>query len=100
MLTAYRERATDLSDEEFRRNAAEVLRATKFRSWRALEAGAKSCLVDEESGVVEFTPLRNGGTRGPKKGFQPFGATVVTSSTDAANEVMGRALMTALSSSL
>lgn len=98
MLGAHREHATPLSHEEFKNNAADFLRATKFRSWRALEASAKSCFIAEHDGAIVFTPLRNGGAKGSKKGFQP-GASDVSSPRDASNEALGRALMDALARS-
>jgi hypothetical protein len=50
------------------------LKAAGFRSWRSLEVGAKCCSVSQKpDGSIVIAILRNGGTRGDRKGFQPFG---------------------------
>ena len=98
MLGCYEE-VNDISDEDHHARGVVLLRAMKFRSWRSLEAGAKSCLIGEDQGALVFTPLRNGGTRGPRKGFQPFGAADISLPGDASNSAMGRALMDALARS-
>ena len=72
------------------------LKATGFRSWRRLESQAKSCWIEQEEAVV-FTPFRNGGTRGAKKGFQPFGANEIEVPSDGDDAALGRALVEALS---
>jgi hypothetical protein len=57
--------------KEFRR---EFLRASGFKSWKALEGiGVRSCWIEENDRSIVFTPLRNGGNKGNKAGFQPFG---------------------------
>lgn len=45
------------------RNAS-FLKAARVRSWRALQHESRSCWIVETDGVVAFTPLRNGGSKG------------------------------------
>ena len=72
------------------------LRAAGVRSWRQLEANAVACWIREENGTIRLTPLRNGGTRGDKKGFQPFDAADISVLTSASDEQLGAAVLAAL----
>jgi len=82
--------------KDWRQFRAEFLRATGFRSWRALEGKAKCCWISKESDVITFTPLRNGGAKGGQKGFQPFGAAPIHASFNTSAEELGAALLMAL----
>jgi len=95
MLTAYQVNTSTLFDWKAAR--AQFLQATGFRSWRALEGPAKMCWIEEIGDRIIFTPLRNGGTRGPKKGFQPFGAAEISVPARATDVELGKALLSALS---
>ena len=74
----------------------EFLKATGFRSWRQLEGPARSCWIREEAAGTVLTPLRNGGSRGDEKGFQPFGAEEIRCATGCGDEEIGAALLRAL----
>lgn len=75
------------------------LKAISARSWRAFESTAVHCWIAAADGTIQFTPLANGGTRGDRKGFQPFGAPEVTAPQDAPDAVIGQALLAALAAS-
>ncbi len=72
------------------------LKAAGARSWRRLESGAVHCWIEATKGTVRFTPLANGGTRGPRKGFQPFGAPELTAVEAEGDGVLGEALLRTL----
>jgi hypothetical protein len=96
-LSAFQADGEDPSDwNAFR---SEFLHATGFRSWKALEEGARSCWIEEEAAAIRLTPLKNGGSRGAQRGFQPFGVAPSTVSASAGDEEIGRALLEALSRS-
>jgi hypothetical protein len=78
---------------------SEFLQATGFRSWKALEESAKSCWIEEQAGRIELTPLKNGGSRGADKGFQPFGVPPSTMEASESDAEIGQALLDALSRS-
>ena len=75
----------------------QFLKAASVRSWRRLQLNAVACWIVASSGVVTFTPLRNGGTRSDTKGFQPFGAADIVIEESAADQKLGAALVNALS---
>lgn len=77
----------------------EFLKAAGVSSWRKLQLDAVSCWMAANDGLVVFTPLRNGGTRGDKKGFQPFGASDIVVAASATDEALGAALIDALGKS-
>ena len=94
VLEAYQEGVPHPGD--WREAAATMLEATGYRSWRALEGPARCCwIVETQTGFV-FTPLRNGGSRGDQKGFQPFGAEPIGAAIDATDEQLGETLKAAL----
>ena len=95
VLDAYVPNEPDPDDWKAAR--AEFLKATTFRSWKALEGGAKLCNVCEDRGRIVLTPTRNGGSRGDEKGFAPFSADPVSVPSDADEETVGRAVLEALS---
>lgn len=72
------------------------LKAAGFRSWKALEGSAKSCEVSIGTSDFQLLPLKNGGSSGPHKGFQPFGATPVLLPLTASDRELGRGLLEAL----
>src|SRR5258708_2533748 len=59
---------------DWNRHRADFLKAAGVRSWRKLEGLSRSCWIQQADHEITFTPLRNGGSHGAKKGFQPFGA--------------------------
>jgi hypothetical protein len=97
-LAAFRE-VPDPSPAERKVWAATFLKAAGVRSWRALEGGSRSCWIEERAGDLVFTPLRNGGSRGPTKGFQPFGVPPLVVDKALGPEAIGRGLWSALDSS-
>lgn len=73
------------------------LKATGLKSWKSLEGSpTRSCWVSEEDGKINFTPLKNGGNSGPKKGFKPFGREVLNVSSDDTDRELGAVLLGAL----
>ena len=92
VLDAYQAGLPHSSDEK-----AEFLKAAGYRSWNAIEAGARSCWINETETSLIFTPLRYGGTRGPNAGFQPFGPKPTTVSANVSDEALGNALLQILS---
>ena len=74
----------------------EFLKAAGFRSWRALEKDAVYCTFSDDGSSFRFEPLRNGGTRGDKKGFQPFGAAEVVLLSQVSAAELGTAALVAL----
>jgi hypothetical protein len=72
------------------------LKAAGYRSWKSLEALARSCWIEVSDDRIVITPLRNGGSRGDQKGFQPFGAEPVISSISGDDDEVGGALKVAL----
>jgi hypothetical protein len=97
-LEGYRENVPHPTD--WKNAGAEFLKLTGFKSWRALEAPSKSCWISESGGELVFTPLRNGGTAGDKKGFQPFGAVPLRVPAAPSDEQLGQALMETLAVSI
>ena len=77
----------------------QFLKAAGTRSWRSLEANARSCWIVMQGGSIVLTPLRNGGTRGDAKGFQPFGASDIVLPASSSDEDLGTALIEALDKS-
>lgn len=96
VLRAFEEGVPHPARDKWKEGAAAFLKQTGYRSWRALEGPARSCWIDEEQGGLNFTPLRNGGSSGDRKGFQPFGAAPVMTSAAATDEEVGAALKSAL----
>jgi hypothetical protein len=78
---------------------ARFLKAAGVRSWRQLQTGTVSCWIEASNGGVTLTPLCNGGTRGDKKGFQPFGAALVALAEDASDAELGAAVIETLNRS-
>jgi hypothetical protein len=74
----------------------QFLRAAQCRSWRQLQTDAKHCWIRAVDGHISITPLANGGTRGPHKGFQPFGASEIRVLEAATDQTIGQALLDAL----
>lgn len=70
----------------------EFLKSAGFRSFRQLESAARYCSIEATNGEVVVEPYRNGGTRGDKKGFQPFGAVKGIALEAADDGVLGAAL--------
>ena len=95
-LAAFHTLDADPSHSELAVLSKSFLKAAGFRSWRALEAGARGCSIEERAGTIVFTPLRNGGTRGSKKGFQPFDAPPIVYRHDVGAATLGEALWEAL----
>jgi len=94
-LDAYQDDLPDPANwKDFR---AQFLRATGYKSWKSLEAHAKSCWIEDVDGSISFTPLRNGGSRGDNAGFQPFGKEPVVVLATCADEELGKALLHVLS---
>lgn len=78
----------------------QFLTAAGVRSWKQLETDTVHCWIESNGDVVTLTPLRNGGTSGDRKGFQPFGATVVTVPMSATDAELGAAVLEALARSV
>lgn len=82
---------------EWKTHREMFLKATGFRSWKALQGlPTRSCWIEEADGKVIFTPLKNGGNRGPKKGFQPFGRNPINVSVSVSDEELGNGLLRVL----
>lgn len=77
-----------------------LLKEMGFKSWSALHtSSARSCWISESSAKITFTPLRNGGNKGDKKGFQPFGANEIAVLIKCEDSELGDALLQALDAS-
>ena len=96
VLRAFEEGVPHPARDNWKERAAAFLKETGYRTWRALEGPARSCWIDEEQGGLIFTPLRNGGSSGERKGFQPIDAEPVMASAVATDEEVGEALKRAL----
>lgn len=94
VLGAYVEAVPHPSD--WSESGRAFLKAAGYRSWRALEAPARSCWIEVADGRLLITPLRNGGSRGDRKGFQPFGAEPIAAALSDSDEEVGSALKEAL----
>ena len=82
---------------EWKTHRAMFLKATGFKSWKALQGlPTRSCWIEEVAEKVIFTPLKNGGNRGPKKGFQPFGRNPLDISISVSDEELGNSLLQVL----
>lgn len=77
----------------------EFLKQAGYRSWKKLNEGARYCWIEATDGTIALTPLRNGGSRGDKKGFQPFGAPLVTVEEGSGDADLGAAVIEALNRS-
>jgi len=87
------------SPEEWREATKPLLAAAQFRSWRALERGAKACWVTQKpDGSFEFSILAKGGPGGEKSGFHELGAGRQRLAATASAEKVGSALMMVLES--
>ena len=96
-LDAFRSGVADPDDSEWLDLNKTFLKAAGFRSWRALENGAKLCHVTRRAdGTYVFQIMRNGGTRGDKKGFQSFGVPDQYLNGTASDSELGTAVRTAL----
>jgi hypothetical protein len=95
VLAAFQDNLTDPEDWQALRT--QFLQATGFKSWKALESTARSCWIEEAEPQITFTPLRNGGTRGDSKGFQPNQELPVSVPCHCSDEQLGKALLQALS---
>lgn len=74
----------------------EFLKQAGYRSWKQLNEGARYCWIEGTGGTIVLTPLRNGGSRGDRKGFQPFGAPLVTVEEGGGDADLGAAVIEAL----
>lgn len=77
----------------------QFLKSAGVRSWREIQLHAVSCWIEIGDKQIFMTPLRNGGTRGDQKGFQPFGAAPVMVGFDEPDVTLGAALIAALDAS-
>ena len=77
----------------------QFLNSAGVRSWREIQLHAVSCWIEIGDKQIFMTPLRNGGTRGDQKGFQPFGAALVVVRLDEPDVALGAALIAALDAS-
>jgi hypothetical protein len=98
-LGAFRTGLPNPERSEWGKLGKSFLAAAGFRSWRVLEAGAKKCEVTQKAdGSFAFSITRNGGTRGDKKGFQPFGVPDQYLAAKASDSALGLAMLRALDS--
>ena len=74
----------------------EFLKQAGYGSWKRLDEGARYCWIEAKDGTVTLTPLRNGGRRGDRKGFQPFGAPIITVKEGGPEVDLGAAVIEAL----
>lgn len=96
LRTALRAYAEDVPHPtDWSESGKAFLRAAGYRSWKSLEAPARSCWIELAEGRLVITPLRDGGSRGDQKGFQPFGAEPVAVSITGTDEEVGIALKAA-----
>src|SRR5713101_6963434 len=96
-LGAFRTGVLNPNPSEWRDLGKPFLAAAGFRSWRALEVGAKMCSVTQKpDGSFIFSITRNGGTRGDKKGFQPFGVPDQHLAAQASEAELGSVVLKAL----
>jgi hypothetical protein len=93
-LAGYQSPFPQPSDRKAHRAA--FLKATGVRSWRKLEGSSRMCSIEEGDAEITFTPWRNGGSHGPNKGFQPFGAAPITCAKSVSDAALGAALLDAL----
>ncbi|HEX5515847.1 MAG TPA: hypothetical protein VFY81_15720 [Gammaproteobacteria bacterium] len=78
----------------------EFLKLAGFRSWRSLREQSKSCWIAESDSDLTFTPLRNGGSAGKQKGFQPFGASPLKARSSFSDEEIGQVLKDAIAAAV
>ncbi len=81
---------------DWRSQRTDFLKSAGVGSWSKLEGSSRSCWIEESDGELRFTPLRNGGSRGAQKGYQPFGAAPIVCPAGASDEALGGALLAAL----
>src|SRR5262245_45444450 len=71
------------------------LEAARARSWHAVQRRAKLCCVQSDETGIRITPTRNGGTRGPERGYHALTQdAIVLPSASTADEI-GRAVLSA-----
>jgi hypothetical protein len=98
-LAAFRTGVAHPNQYEWRDLGKPFLAAAGFRSWRALVVGAKMCNVTQKAdSSFVFSITRNGGTRGDKKGFGPFGVPDQYLAAHASDAELGSAVLKALES--
>ena len=96
-LAAYRTAVPRPDHGEWGEAGKPFLKAAGFRSWRSLHRDAKmSWITQNPDGSYVFTILKNGGSRGDRKGFQPFGVPDQKLRADASTAELGLALLGAL----
>jgi hypothetical protein len=94
VLDSYREGVAHPTD--WKGFGKEFLQEAGFRSWQALMKSAKSCWIEEASGQITFTPLRNGGGKDKERGFGPFGAELIVVASGCTDAELGAALVRTL----
>src|SRR5262245_44817058 len=69
----------------------ELLTVARLRSWNALERAAASCSVVSQADVLRVIPHRNGGTKGPDRGYHPLEEYVIEIGITSSDEELGTA---------
>lgn len=75
--------------DDFPRRLKPVLQAVGAKTWSAIERNSRLCTVGQEkSGEFLIVPTRNGGGRGPDRGFHDLKSLAFTIPADAFDEVL------------
>ena len=72
-----------------------LLQRAGVRSWNAIQRSSKYCAVSASEDAIRIIPSRNGGTRGPDKGYSDIGEKAVSVQADCSDQLLGEALLEA-----
>ena len=70
-----------------------ILQAANLRSWNELQKCARYCNIEATSTAIKLLPTRNGGTSGPRKGYQALMEQTTELPLSCTDEELGVALL-------
>lgn len=74
---------------DYPRRLKPVLQAVGAKTWSEIERNSRLCHVSQEKpGEIHIVPTRNGGGRGPDRGFHDLNSLAFTIPADAFDEVL------------